>query len=203
LNVEIIRVNWHGPFSFYDDVHEGDTGPLECYRTWNRIGESGVYLWTYRVNGQYLVNYPGKAKRKEGFLKRLSEGFEHSRAGNNPPVDCVQFLKGIRVPLEVAPPPAERRACLDRIMRGCRLFMAPLDGDDRLVRRVESTIIRHLWSTCELSRRFLWRSKARAKPTASASPQQPRLSLAMTFPAESTICGLEERIEERDWHEYG
>lgn len=203
-------VEWHGPFSFYPG------SDCEHFKGSCCGEQPGVYLWTLRFSANDRLHYAGKTS--DPMQARLADELAFSfdgktRVGEFKPGPLVDFdlliNEGIRKVEIEKPTVGQLQAAHDRIhkcMQTLRIFMAPLHqrGEKDFLKRVESSILRHSYSTCPQCRSTMYTTLKTGKPPISKRPPKfgPRLKLQMVFHSGASVCGLEGCVEEKDWHDY-
>jgi hypothetical protein len=152
-----LRVHFQGPFSLCSETDDVLTDcPLR-----NGIG---LYIWAVKqLDGPYRVSYLGETRKS--FYNRTKEHIIQTLGGNYRVFDADQMCKGIQ---HVIWDGLWRRATRDKLpdflsnyetfaplikryLFGHVIFVAPLECDLCLQRRIEGTLAQHLRSLPEAS----------------------------------------------------
>ena len=151
---ETFHLNWHGPFS----VIEGTNDPC-VYSDRSEVGkQKGVYVWTIPVGDEYLVCYVGKAENQKGLFSRLRTEFRKKHAKHCDIVDGELLLNGTRKqlykPLDSKGKPDLVKWRVDPegytkhrdvFEQSVRLFIAPMQDDQKHIRFAEAALIHTVW----------------------------------------------------------
>jgi len=140
-----VDVRFHGPFSALDD------GSTTCLFGHEIARRTGVYLWTFEVDGTHYAWYVGQTQRR--FDLRMGEHFRAMLSGEYPTFDEAALARGEPRLVEGAATgwwPGTLPAFLKNyeslaphiigLIRRIRVHLAPLAGDDHLLNRVEGAI---------------------------------------------------------------
>ena len=152
-----VHLHFHGPY------------PL-CAETADVLAEcphrdaSGIYLWTLRQHtGRYRVTYVGETTTS--FYRRMKEHVIQTLGGNYRITDPDQAARGVqrvvwdglwrkgtrdRLP-EFLRRYKELAPAIKRYLLAELVFVAPMEGDARLLRRVEGALAMHLRSAPDAS----------------------------------------------------
>lgn len=190
-----LSVKWYGPYSFVGC--EADN-VFDCL-----MGEKkGVYLFTIPFEGKYLVYYVGETG--VSFATRLLQHVQSYLNGFYRIFDPEEFVNGNKVLLWGGMWKTDRRnpklisEFIDRheefapkilvFLKSFRIFLAPIDGDKRIIERIEAEIARSLNQQEGLIGAFQDKD-VRYRPT---KPNEQQFRVLMTFP--QPIMGLTEEF---------
>jgi len=148
-----LRVHFQGPFSFSNVLSDC---PLK--------DETGVYLWAVKqTTGLYRIHYLGETG--ESFYGRTKEHVFQTLSGNYRVFDPDQMCKGIQQVIWGGLWQRTRRDKLSEFLSSYEtvaplikrylfsqvIFVAPLQCELRLRRRIEGALAQHLRSSAEAS----------------------------------------------------
>lgn len=152
-------MEWHGPFVFVPQPG------FQCVFNQELATRPGLYLWTIEYERGYLINYVGKAgrgKTKRSLAVRLKEDVQWAYSGNDGRVcDPALFRLGkIENSFRFSFPDflADYQRISTRVHEvycTYRVFVSPLELEDRTLELVEAGIIRCLRSSGGTSSSFL------------------------------------------------
>jgi len=150
-----IVLNWTGPFSF--------TSEVERSLLQNPEGEhSGIYCWGVRTHGGLLPHYVGETG--SSFARRHVEHFEEYARGTYSTRDADAFTAGREIILFEGPlwkkegwrlkQPfidnfAELSSQVAKTLDLIELYVAPLEAERRIRRRIEGAIVDVFYSLPE------------------------------------------------------
>ena len=146
------RIDFQGPFSLFG-------GDLPCAFQAEAAQHKGVYVWTANTPHGELAYYIGDTDRS--FAKRFLEHLKEYASGGYRIHEAEAFKRGEKKLLWLGfnRPVEERRAAffeyfermeefipqLRAFLHTHRLYLGPFDGDQRLRRRIEAGLARHLY----------------------------------------------------------
>ena len=148
--VHTVNLEFHGPLAWVPSDDAAFVFDAEISKN------PGIYLWTVKTPGGHLVWYVGQTRTS--FHQRMKEHFKEQMSGSYEVYDPTALARGVRnriwpgiygkgeerrVPRFLDEMPSICEAMVE-IARITRFFVAPMEGDRRLHRRVEGGIGRYL-----------------------------------------------------------
>jgi len=150
-----IPLKWEGPFSLFSS--ESNKSIFEI----NNVNYPGIYLWTTKYSTEYLVNYVGMTSKS--FKQRFIEHIEYYYTGKYTVYD-VKYFKNAELVCKYIPNGnildfvnkyREVSAMIDDFLKSLYIFIARLDMEKMVLKKIESAIILQLKSYNDISKRFL------------------------------------------------
>ena len=187
-----LSIQWYGPYNFIQNENLF-TNPLSQ--------RNGVYLWTIPFENNYLVYYVGQTGAS--FAIRSFQHLQSYLNGLYRVYDPEKFAKGEKVLIwgGMWKPDRKEPKFMSEFLinypqlapkilifiRLFRIFVAPVDGNDRVRERIESAVARSLNQQPGLIGSFQDKD-VRYKPRKTTEKS---FKVAMTFP---NIMGLSEEL---------
>lgn len=143
---DAVSLEFSGPFKLY-----GAKGKLLFDQKVARL--AGVYLWTVRFRGGFLINYVGETGNS--FYRRMKDHMIQCLGGNYRICDAEQLLEGRKIilwngmwrkgtrdlmPMFVDEKYVELAPRIRDYLKVLDIFVAPFDTDKRTRRRIEGAI---------------------------------------------------------------
>jgi len=141
------EIRWYGPFKFHGTEDDSVFTAKEAEYP-------GIYLWTIPFKKQYLVYYVGETGRS--FDERFVEHTQNCLNGLYRIYDPSRFAEGAKVLVwdgmwkkEYSKPARmqefmnrylELAPVINKYLRQFRIFVAPLDAEERIRQRIEGAI---------------------------------------------------------------
>lgn len=150
-----IQLNWNGPYA-WPNVKTNDN--LIRFEDSNHLQSSGVYLWTVEFSGKYLTYTAGQTRRS--FITRFKEHTQAHNKGFFTVFDKEEMKQGRRVEIwhgfftRKRQPEKEQEfkrrreeiiKAVDEQLASFRIFVAPLESESRMLKRIEGGIMNILY----------------------------------------------------------
>lgn len=141
-----LRLQFYGPYSWIAQEDAPSIFETELGK------KAGVYLWTIAVDNTDLIYYVGQTQRS--FTARMLEHFKEHASGGYHLYKPEDFVIGVKTVVWPGRYDVERKTtveeflqsyhslwkCIKDLARLYRFWVAPLDGQRRLVERIEAAI---------------------------------------------------------------
>lgn len=152
-------MRWYGPYKWY--------GPKDrALFSSPEVKKAGIYLWTIPFKKQYLVYYVGETGRS--FAARFTEHTRDYLYGLYRIYDPHHFTQGKKTLLwegmwkssicdrmgEFLNRYSELSPLVYKLMGAFRIFLAPLDVEDRIRQRIEAALAKRLYQQPGLVGKF-------------------------------------------------
>jgi len=191
----LISLTWYGPFSF---IGEQEENVFTCAVS----KKIGIYLFTIPFEGKHLVYYVGETG--SFFANRLLQHVQSYLNGFYRVFDPEAFGKGEKILVwggmwkkdrrepklicDFIDKQAELAPKILLFLSQFRLFLAPMNEENRIVERIEAEIARSINQQDGIVGRFQDKD-IRYRPT---RPDEPQFKVAMTFSQQ--IMGLNQEL---------
>ncbi len=143
------ELHFHGPFTLIAE------GPDNLFKQ-KSAKQGGVYLWTFKGEDGYVIDYVGEASHVQG---RFVEHLQEQLNGRYSIYDPEKLKEGIRElqwqgylwrkdeylrVLDFIRDGENHMQLLQRMLAECRVFYAPIEATSRIRKRIESGILNNI-----------------------------------------------------------
>lgn len=183
-------IEFRGPFSFFRN-----TG-LPCVFDRQDLSAPGIYLWTVKRGGEYLLNYVGITSK--GLARRLAAHLTAYLSGQYTVYEPRAFADGVKVVaydagnvIEFAQQYKTLAPVVDEFLRTFHLFAAPCPELSKAqMQRVESAIIEGIW-TADTRITSFCDNRRRSVP----GPGTEQFGVNLRYPSGIRLAGLAGTME--------